>query len=331
MNTASLFCLRVSAWRGARERPPHDPRWFVNHSAIVRWPRATATPCPTTVPTRTARVRLRGTPADRGPRAGHGPDPKYTRWEQSGVTERLLVTLRIRAGAAHGRGSEPPVGVIDSQPVKRADTVGLETRVYNAWRSSTVVSDSSPPTPSAHLSRSGSWPCRGRTAMAQSALSVAASLAATSMRHLFADSGLLAGSLTGLATPWPLSRLRETRRAEWVRRRSTPLGRRADPRLADRAPAAGPRLRTPPRGLRSHYPLGRDRRDGPPCNPWHAYSTKKPGVLSAGPDRPPHSQISQWSLRAWAPRGGALAKGTVRRGWPRPTRMGCKPGKAAAA
>lgn len=42
----------------------------------------------------------------------------FTRWEQAGVTERLLVALRLKARVQAGRDPEPSAGVIDSQSVK---------------------------------------------------------------------------------------------------------------------------------------------------------------------------------------------------------------------
>ena len=43
------------------------------------------------------------------------------------MTEKLLAALRVKARAAHGRGPEPSAGIIDSQSVKGADTVGRDT------------------------------------------------------------------------------------------------------------------------------------------------------------------------------------------------------------
>ena len=48
----------------------------------------------------------------------------FTRWEDAGVTEKLLAVLRVKARIAQGREPEPSAGVLDSQSVKGADTVG---------------------------------------------------------------------------------------------------------------------------------------------------------------------------------------------------------------
>jgi transposase len=52
-----------------------------------------------------------------------------------------------------------------------------------------------------------------------------------------------------------------------LRRHPTPLGRRAHLRLAHRPPPPRAGLRTPPRPLRSHDPLGSDRHHHPPGRP----------------------------------------------------------------
>jgi transposase len=58
----------------------------------------------------------------------------FTRWEDAGVTEKLLATLRIKARVQDGRNPEPSAGIIDSQSVKGADTVGTDTRGYDAGK-----------------------------------------------------------------------------------------------------------------------------------------------------------------------------------------------------
>jgi transposase len=73
----------------------------------------------------------------------------FVRWEDAGVTEKLLATLRIKARVQDGRNPEPSAGIIDSQSVKGADTVGRESRGYDPERESTGVSGSSSPTRSA--------------------------------------------------------------------------------------------------------------------------------------------------------------------------------------
>jgi hypothetical protein len=46
-----------------------------------------------------------------------------------------------------------------------------------------------------------------------------------------------------------------------------PVGGGADPGLVHQQPPTRPRLRTPPRSLRGHHPLGRHRRHDPPHHP----------------------------------------------------------------
>jgi hypothetical protein len=50
------------------------------------------------------------------------------------VTERLLAALRVKARVQDGRNPEPSAGIIDSQSVKGADTVGTDTRGYDAGK-----------------------------------------------------------------------------------------------------------------------------------------------------------------------------------------------------
>lgn len=56
----------------------------------------------------------------------------FARWEEQGVTQRILDVLRRRARKGAGRAAEPSAAVIDSQSVKGADTVGAATRGYDA-------------------------------------------------------------------------------------------------------------------------------------------------------------------------------------------------------
>jgi transposase len=58
----------------------------------------------------------------------------FTRWEQARVTEKILPVVREQLRLADGRDPEPSAGLIDSQSVKGADTVGRETRGYDAGK-----------------------------------------------------------------------------------------------------------------------------------------------------------------------------------------------------
>ena len=50
----------------------------------------------------------------------------FKQWEQARVTEQVLPALRAQVRVQQGRNPEPSAGIIDSQSVKGADTVGRE-------------------------------------------------------------------------------------------------------------------------------------------------------------------------------------------------------------
>jgi len=56
----------------------------------------------------------------------------FRQWKRRGVTDRILAELREQIRIAEGREAEPSAGVIDSQSVKGADTVGADSRGYDA-------------------------------------------------------------------------------------------------------------------------------------------------------------------------------------------------------
>jgi transposase len=58
----------------------------------------------------------------------------FTRWEQAKATEKILATVREQLRVAEGRHPEPSAGLVDSQTVKGADTVGTHTRGYDAGK-----------------------------------------------------------------------------------------------------------------------------------------------------------------------------------------------------
>lgn len=58
----------------------------------------------------------------------------FVRWEKQRVTLRMLDALRAQVRQAEGRTAEPPAGIIDSQSVKAADTVGRKTRGFDAGK-----------------------------------------------------------------------------------------------------------------------------------------------------------------------------------------------------
>ncbi len=58
----------------------------------------------------------------------------FTAWEQAKVTHAVLAALRGELRQHEGRDAEPTAGIIDSQSVKGADTVGRRTRGYDAGK-----------------------------------------------------------------------------------------------------------------------------------------------------------------------------------------------------
>jgi transposase len=58
----------------------------------------------------------------------------FTRWEADKLTDRMLQALRAQVRVQQGRNAEPSAGIIDSQSVKGADTVGRDTRGYDAGK-----------------------------------------------------------------------------------------------------------------------------------------------------------------------------------------------------
>jgi transposase len=112
----------------------------------------------------------------------------FVRWEDAGVTEKLLATLRIKARVQDGRNPEPSAGIIDSQSVKGADTVGTDTRGYDAGkkvngRKRFIVTDTAGLLVAVAV-MAASWQDRdgAKTALLSAYL-------ATPIRHVFADQG----------------------------------------------------------------------------------------------------------------------------------------------
>jgi transposase len=58
----------------------------------------------------------------------------FVRWEQAKATEKILPVVRAQLRLQQGRNAEPSAGLIDSQSVKGADTVGRDTRGYDAGK-----------------------------------------------------------------------------------------------------------------------------------------------------------------------------------------------------
>jgi hypothetical protein len=58
----------------------------------------------------------------------------FTRWEKAKVMEKVLTEVREQLRVVEGRKPEPSAGLVDSQTVKGADTVGADTRGYDAGK-----------------------------------------------------------------------------------------------------------------------------------------------------------------------------------------------------
>jgi transposase len=58
----------------------------------------------------------------------------FNRWEQDKVTEKILPVVREQLRLQEGRNPQPSAGLIDSQSVQGADTVGRDSRGYDAGK-----------------------------------------------------------------------------------------------------------------------------------------------------------------------------------------------------
>jgi transposase len=59
---------------------------------------------------------------------------QFQQWEKRQVTERILEELREQVRVREGREPRPSAAIIDSQSVKGADTVGRDSRGYDAGK-----------------------------------------------------------------------------------------------------------------------------------------------------------------------------------------------------
>src|SRR3954462_15552341 len=59
---------------------------------------------------------------------------QFQQWEKRQVTDRILEELREQVRLQQGREPQPSAGIIDSQAVKGADTVGRDSRGYDAGK-----------------------------------------------------------------------------------------------------------------------------------------------------------------------------------------------------
>ncbi|WP_239175779.1 transposase, partial [Actinoplanes cyaneus] len=208
--------------------------------------------------------------------------------EKRQVTERILEELREQLRLGKGREAQPSVGVMDSQSVKAADTVGADSRGYDAGkkingRKRFIVTDTLGLLVVVCV-MSASWQDRdgAKTTLLSTYLF-------TPILHVSPTRASPAAWSTGprgRSTPRSRSSVNPLTSADssYVRR----VGGRTQPRLADRTPASGPRLRTRSRRLRSTDPLGRDQHHGPPTRPRAA---RHP----ATPSNPQHARITALS------------------------------------
>nr|BFE59965.1 IS5-like element ISMac15 family transposase [Dactylosporangium thailandense] len=58
----------------------------------------------------------------------------FRQWERDEVTDRMLTALREQLRVQQGRNPQPSAGIIDSQSVKGTDTVGRDSRGYDAGK-----------------------------------------------------------------------------------------------------------------------------------------------------------------------------------------------------
>ena len=58
----------------------------------------------------------------------------FNQWEHARATEQILPVVRAQLRVRDGRNPEPSAGLIDSQSVRGADTVGQESRGYDAGK-----------------------------------------------------------------------------------------------------------------------------------------------------------------------------------------------------
>ncbi|MFG3438456.1 transposase [Nonomuraea sp. NPDC047897] len=121
----------------------------------------------------------------------------FQQWEQAGVTEALLTELRIKARRQADRADEPSAGIIDSQSVKGADTVGRDSRGYDAGmkvngRKRFIITDTTGLFVTVAVMAASWQDCDGaKTALLSAYLT-------TPIRHVFADQGF-AGRLVDWA------------------------------------------------------------------------------------------------------------------------------------
>jgi transposase len=168
----------------------------------------------------------------------------FVRWEHAKATEKILPVVRAQLRLQRGGNAEPGAGLIDPQSVKGADTVGRDTRGYDAGkkingRKRFIVTDTLGlplvvvVVAASMQDRDGAKPVLLDTYLR------------TRARFLFAD-----GGFTGRLLDWAAGSAHhdpgraQARRPARIRRHPTPVGGRTHAGVAHRAPPPGPRLRT---------------------------------------------------------------------------------------
>ncbi|MEH1031556.1 IS5 family transposase [Micromonospora profundi] len=211
----------------------------------------------------------------------------FTRWEEAGVTEKLLAALRVRARVQQGRTSEPSAGIIDFQTVKGADTVGRDSRGYDAGkkvngRKRFIITDSLGLLVTVTV-LAASWQDRdgAKTALLSAYM-------AAPIRHVFADQGF-----AGRLVEWTRDTLRTT--LEIVRKPADQRGFAVHPRrwVVERTLAWLTACRRLARDYeRATPPSPKPSSAGPPSPASPAASpaanphAAKPVAPSPGPDQP---------------------------------------------
>jgi transposase len=164
----------------------------------------------------------------------------FVRWEQVRLTEKILPVVRAQLRVAEGRDPEPSAGLIDSQSVKGADTVGRESRGYDAGkkinsRERFIVADTLGLLLTVVVLTAGVQDRDGAKPV------LLETYLRTRVRFVFADGGF-AGPAAAVGTD-PAARhpahRAQASRATGFRGDPAPVGGRADLRLADRAPPPG--------------------------------------------------------------------------------------------
>jgi len=166
----------------------------------------------------------------------------FTRWKEAGITDQSRLPCAGRYARPPAERKNPRLGIIDSQSVKGADTLGLPIVVC-------VMAVS----------------VQERDGAKTTLLSL---YLATPVRFVFADAGF-AGALVAWTARVLSTTLYIVRKGP-AQVGFAVIGRRwvvADPDLVDLPPAAGTQLRAPAPGGRGDGVLGRDRANGPPSDP----------------------------------------------------------------